>query len=81
MHKGSSTGSASSTPSGSGSGGTGSGGGGLPSSVGSVDYGSLAEGENALDKISDSARTHGKKRARILLMRQKPHLMDLKSSL
>jgi hypothetical protein len=56
VHKASSTGSASSGPSGSGSGGTGSGGGGLPSSVGSVDYGSLAEGENALDKISDSAK-------------------------
>lgn len=56
VHKASSTGSASSSPSGSGSGGTGSGGGGLPSSVGSVDYGSLAEGENALDKISDSAK-------------------------
>lgn len=56
VHKASSTGSTSSTPSGSGSGGTGSRGGGLPSSVGSVDYGSLAEGENALDKISDSAK-------------------------
>lgn len=57
VHKASSTGSsASSTPSGSGSGGTGPGGGGLPSSVGSVDYGSLAEGETALDKISDSAK-------------------------
>jgi hypothetical protein len=57
VHKASSTGSsASSTPSGSGSGGSGSGGGGLPSSVGSVDYGSLAEGETALDKISDSAK-------------------------
>lgn len=56
VHKVSSTEGASSTPSGSGSGGTGSGGGGLPSSVGSVDYGSLAEGENALDKISDSAK-------------------------
>lgn len=56
VHKVSSAESASSTPSGSGSGGTGSGGGGLPSSVGSVDYGSLAEGENALDKISDSAK-------------------------
>ena len=56
VHKASSTGSASSSPSGPGSGGTGSGGGGLPSSVGSVDYGSLAEGENALDKISDSAK-------------------------
>lgn len=56
VHKVSSTEGASSTPSGSGSGGTGSGGGGLPSSVSSVDYGSLAEGENALDKISDSAK-------------------------
>lgn len=56
VHKVSSTEGASSIPSGSGSGGTGSGGGGLPSSVGSVDYGSLAEGENALDKISDSAK-------------------------
>lgn len=56
VHKVSSTEDTSSTPSGSGSGGTGSGGGGLPSSVGSVDYGSLAEGENALDKISDSAK-------------------------
>ena len=56
VHKISSTDGASSIPSGSGSGGTGSGGGGLPSSVGSVDYGSLAEGENALDKISDSAK-------------------------
>lgn len=57
VHKASSTGSsASSTPSGSGPGGTGSGGGGLPSSVGSVDYGNLAEGETALDKISDSAK-------------------------
>ena len=56
VHKASSTEGASSIPSGSGSGGTGSGGGGLPSSVGSADYGSLAEGENALDKISDSAK-------------------------
>lgn len=56
VHKVSSTESASSTPSGSGSGGTGSGGGGLPSSVGNVDYGSLAEGETALDKISNSAK-------------------------
>lgn len=56
VHKASSTEGTSSTPSASGSGGTGSGGGGLPSSVGSVDYGSLAEGENALDKISDSAK-------------------------
>ena len=56
VHKVSSTEGASSTPSGSGSGGTGSGGGGLPSSVGNVDYGNLAEGETALDKISDSAK-------------------------
>lgn len=56
VHKVSSTEGTSSTPSGSGSSGTGSGGGGLPSSVGSVDYGNLAEGENALDKISDSAK-------------------------
>ena len=56
VHKVSSTEGTSSTPSGSGSGGTGSGGGGLPSSVGNVDYGSLAEGETALDKISDSAK-------------------------
>lgn len=56
VHKVSSTEGTSSTPSSSGSGGTGSGGGGLPSSVGSVDYGSLAEGENALDKISDSVK-------------------------
>lgn len=55
VHKATSTGSdSSSTPSSSGgSGGTGS---GLPSSVGNVDYGSLAEGETALDKISDSAK-------------------------
>ncbi len=56
VHKASSTEGTSSTPSSSGPGGTGSGGGGLPSSVGSVDYGSLAEGETALDKISDSAK-------------------------
>lgn len=56
VHKVSSAEGTSSTPSGSGSGGTGSGGGGLPSSVGSVDYGNLAEGETALDKISDSAK-------------------------
>lgn len=44
----------SSTPSSSGSGnGTGS---SLPSAVGNVDYGSLAEGETALDKISESAQ-------------------------
>ena len=56
VHKASSTEGTSSTSSGSGSGGTGSGGGRLPSLVGNVDYGSLAEGENALDKISDSAK-------------------------
>lgn len=56
VHKATSTGSGSSfTPSSSGgSGGTGSS--GLPSSVGNVDYGNLAEGETALDKISDSAK-------------------------
>lgn len=55
VHKATSTGNnSSSTPSSSGgSGGTGS---GLPSTVGNVDYGSLAEGETALDKISDSAK-------------------------
>ena len=55
VHKATSTGSnSSSTPSSSsGSGGTGS---SLPSTVGNVDYGSLAEGETALDKISDSAK-------------------------
>lgn len=42
-----------STPSTSGSSGTGS---GLSSAVGNVDYGSLAEGETALDKISESAQ-------------------------
>lgn len=56
IHKATSTGSgSSSTPSSSsGSGGTGSS--GIPSSVGNVDYGNLAEGENTLDKISDSAK-------------------------
>lgn len=56
VHKATSTGSdSSSTPSSSGgSGGAGSS--GLPSSVGNVDYGNLAEGETALDKISDSAK-------------------------
>lgn len=56
VHKVTSTDSgSSSTPSSSGgSGGTGSS--GLPSSVGNVDYGNLAEGETALDKISDSAK-------------------------
>ena len=55
VHKATSTGSnSSSTPSSSGgSGGTGS---GLPSAAGNVDYGNLAEGETALDKISDSAK-------------------------
>jgi hypothetical protein len=56
VHKATSTGSdSSSTPSSSGgSGGAGSS--GLPSPVGNVDYGNLAEGETALDKISDSAK-------------------------
>lgn len=56
VHKATSTGSdSSSTPSSSGgSGGAGSS--GFPSSVGNVDYGNLAEGETALDKISDSAK-------------------------
>lgn len=56
VHKVTSTGSdSSSTPSSSGgSGGAGSS--GLPNSVGNVDYGNLAEGETALDKISDSAK-------------------------
>lgn len=56
VHKATSTGSNSfSTPSSSiGSGGTGNS--GLPNSVGNVDYGNLAEGETALDKISDSAK-------------------------
>ena len=56
VHKATSTGSdSSSTPSSSGgSGGAGSS--GLPSSVGNVDYGNLAEGETALDKISNSAK-------------------------
>lgn len=56
VHKATSTGSSSSsTPSSSGGNG-GTGNSGLPSSVGSVDYGNLAEGETALDKISDSAK-------------------------
>ena len=56
VHKVTSTGSdSSSTPS--SSGGSGGGGtGGLANAVSNVDYGSLAEGENALDKISDSAK-------------------------
>lgn len=56
VHKATSTGSdSSSTPSSSG-GSVGTGSSGLPSSVGSVDYGNLAEGETALDKISKSAQ-------------------------
>lgn len=56
VHKATSTGSnSSSTPSSSGGNG-GAGSSGLPSSVGNVDYGNLAEGETALDKISDSAK-------------------------
>lgn len=56
VHKVTSTGSdSSSTPSSSG-GSVGTGSSGLPSSVGNVDYGSLAEGETALDKISKSAQ-------------------------
>lgn len=56
IHKATSTGSdSSSTPSSSGGSG-GAGNSGLPSSVGNVDYGNLAEGETALDKISDSAK-------------------------
>lgn len=55
VHKATSTGSnSSSTPS--SSGGSGGAGSGLPSAVGNVDYGNLAEGETALDKISDSAK-------------------------
>ena len=56
VHKATSTGNnSSSTPSSSG-GSSGTGSSGLPSSVGNVDYGNLAEGETALDKISDSAK-------------------------
>lgn len=56
VHKVTSTGSnSSSTPSSSGGSG-GAGNSGLSSSVGNVDYGNLAEGETALDKISDSAK-------------------------
>lgn len=56
VHKVTSTGSnSSSTPSSSGGSGR-AGNSGLPSSVGNVDYGNLAEGETALDKISDSAK-------------------------
>lgn len=56
VHKATSTGSnSSSTPSSSGGSGSGTGS-SLPNAVGSVDYGNLAEGETALDKISDSAK-------------------------
>jgi hypothetical protein len=55
IHKVTSTGSnSSSTPS--SSGGSGGASGGLSGVVSNVDYGSLAESENALDKISDSAK-------------------------
>lgn len=55
VHKVASTGSdSSSTPS--SSGGSGRTGSGLSGAAANVDYGSLAEGENALDKISDSAK-------------------------
>lgn len=55
VHKATSTGSnSSSTPS--SSGGSGGASGGLSGAVSNVDYGSLAEGETALDKISDSAK-------------------------
>ena len=56
IHKAASTGSNSSSTPSSSSGSGGAGNSGLPSSVGSVDYGNLAEGETALDKISDSAK-------------------------
>ena len=56
VHKATSTGSDSSSTPSSSSGSGGTGGSGLPSSVGNVDYGNLAEGETALDKISDSAK-------------------------
>lgn len=56
VHKATSTGSnSSSTPSSSGGSGSRTGS-SLPNAVGSVDYGDLAEGETALDKISDSAK-------------------------
>ena len=55
VHEATSTGSnSSSTPS--SSGGNGETSGGLSGAVSNVDYGSLAEGETALDKISDSAK-------------------------
>lgn len=56
IHKATSTGSGSSSTPSSSSGSGGAGNSGLPSSVGNVDYGNLAEGETALDKISDSAK-------------------------
>lgn len=56
VHKATSTGSGSSSTPSSSSGSGGAGNSGLPSSVGNVDYGNLAEGETALDKISDSAK-------------------------
>ena len=56
IHKATSTGSNSSSTPSSSSGNGGAGNSGLPSSVGNVDYGNLAEGETALDKISDSAK-------------------------
>ena len=56
VHKATSTGSNSSSTPSSSSGSSGAGNSGLPNSVGNVDYGNLAEGETALDKISDSAK-------------------------
>lgn len=56
VHKATSTGSNSSSTPSSSSGSGGAGNSGIPSSVGNVDYGNLAEGETALDKISDSAK-------------------------
>ena len=56
IKKATSTGSNSSSTPSSSSGSGGAGNSGLPSSVGNVDYGNLAEGETALDKISDSAK-------------------------
>ena len=56
VHKAASTGSNSSSTPSSSSGSGGAGNSGLPNSVGNVDYGNLAEGETALDKISDSAK-------------------------
>ena len=56
VHKATSTGSNSSSTPSSSSGSGGAGNSGLPNSVGNVDYGNLAEGETALDKISDSVK-------------------------